>query len=45
MQLEQRAATVKGFDISSYQPNVDFHKAYADGARFVIIKVPSPQHT
>ncbi|KAF5131072.1 N,O-diacetylmuramidase [Metarhizium anisopliae] len=37
-QLEQRAATVKGFDISSYQPNVDFHKAYADGARFVIIK-------
>lgn len=45
VQLEQRAATVKGFDISSYQPNVDFHKAYADGARFVIIKVPSPQHT
>lgn len=48
--LEERASTVKGFDISSYQPNVDFAKAYAGGARFVIIKVrsltdiPSIQH-
>jgi hypothetical protein len=32
-------ASVKGFDISNYQPNVDFAKAYSDGARFVIIKV------
>lgn len=32
-------ATVAGFDISNYQPTVDFKKAYADGARFVIIKV------
>ncbi|EHK24055.1 glycoside hydrolase family 25 protein [Trichoderma virens Gv29-8] len=31
-------ASVKGFDISNYQPNVDFAKAYSDGARFVIIK-------
>lgn len=31
--------TVQGFDISSYQPNVDFKAAYAAGARFVIIKV------
>ncbi|KUL89539.1 hypothetical protein ZTR_04406 [Talaromyces verruculosus] len=31
-------ATVKGFDISSYQPNVDFSAAYSSGARFVIIK-------
>nr|QNJ46249.1 GH25 muramidase [Metarhizium sp.] len=38
VELEQRAASVKGFDISGYQPNVDFNKAYADGARFVIIK-------
>ncbi|KAJ6441456.1 N,O-diacetyl muramidase [Purpureocillium lavendulum] len=32
------SAAVKGFDISHYQPNVDFAKAYADGARFVMIK-------
>jgi hypothetical protein len=32
-------ATVQGFDISSYQPNVDFSAAYSSGARFVIIKV------
>ncbi|KAK2596209.1 hypothetical protein QQS21_006357 [Conoideocrella luteorostrata] len=32
------AAAVKGFDISHYQPNVNYGKAYADGARFVIIK-------
>nr|QNJ46217.1 GH25 muramidase [Clavicipitaceae sp.] len=31
-------ATVAGFDISNYQPSVNFAKAYADGARFVIIK-------
>ncbi|EED21043.1 N,O-diacetyl muramidase, putative [Talaromyces stipitatus ATCC 10500] len=31
-------ATVQGFDISSYQPNVDFSSAYSSGARFVIIK-------
>lgn len=36
-------ATVAGFDISHYQPNVDFKKAYADGARFVIIKVRCSQ--
>lgn len=33
------SASVKGFDISHYQPTVDFAKAYSDGARFVIIKV------
>lgn len=32
-------AAVQGFDISHYQPNVNFAKAYADGARFVMIKV------
>lgn len=32
-------ATVQGFDISNYQPNVDFAAAYKAGARFVIIKV------
>ncbi|KAF5012743.1 hypothetical protein F66182_15241 [Fusarium sp. NRRL 66182] len=31
-------ATVQGFDISSYQPSVDFSAAYDSGARFVIIK-------
>ncbi|KAK3177503.1 hypothetical protein K4F52_009700 [Lecanicillium sp. MT-2017a] len=31
-------AAVQGFDISHYQPNVDFKAAYASGARFVIIK-------
>ncbi|AEO63930.1 glycoside hydrolase family 25 protein [Thermothielavioides terrestris NRRL 8126] len=31
-------ATVQGFDISHYQPNVDFAAAYNAGARFVIIK-------
>lgn len=39
VEIDQRAATVKGFDISNYQANVDFSKAYAGGARFVIIKV------
>lgn len=33
------ATSVKGFDISHFQPTVDFVKAYSDGARFVIIKV------
>lgn len=39
IEIEERAASVKGFDISNYQPNVDFAKAYSGGARFVIIKV------
>jgi GH25 family lysozyme M1 (1,4-beta-N-acetylmuramidase) len=34
-------ATVQGFDISNYQPNVNFAGAYSSGARFVIIKVSS----
>lgn len=33
------AATVQGFDISSYQGSIDFASAYSSGARFVIIKV------
>ena len=37
--LEERASGVQGFDISSYQPSVDFEGAYSSGARFVIIKV------
>lgn len=32
-------ATVQGFDISSYQPSVNFAGAKASGAGFVIIKV------
>ncbi|CDM37063.1 CAZyme family GH25 [Penicillium roqueforti] len=32
------SATVQGFDISSYQPSVDFAGAYKSGARFVMIK-------
>ena len=32
------AATVQGFDISDYQPSVNFAAAYSSGARFVIIK-------
>ncbi len=35
------SAAVSGFDISGYQPTVDFAGAYADGARFVMIKVRS----
>ncbi|KAK8069300.1 hypothetical protein PG994_005916 [Apiospora phragmitis] len=31
-------AEVQGFDISHYQPNVNFQSAYSSGARFVIIK-------
>ena len=34
-----KRSTVQGFDISNYQPTVDFTSAYASGARFVIIKV------
>lgn len=33
------SASVQGFDISGYQPKVDFAGAYAAGARFVMIKV------
>ena len=33
-----RRDTVQGFDISSYQPTVNFASAYGAGARFVIIK-------
>ncbi|KAL8868474.1 MAG: hypothetical protein Q9174_004970 [Haloplaca sp. 1 TL-2023] len=36
-QLQERA-TVKGFDISHYQANVNYQGAYNSGARFVIIK-------
>ncbi|KAB8074910.1 glycoside hydrolase superfamily [Aspergillus leporis] len=36
--LEARAETVQGFDISNHQPTVDYKAAYADGARFVMIK-------
>lgn len=32
-------AAVQGFDISSYQPSVDFSGAKSSGAGFVIIKV------
>jgi hypothetical protein len=32
-------AAVPGFDISGWQESTDFAKAYADGDRFVIIKV------
>lgn len=32
-------AQVQGFDISNFQPTVDFAGAYGSGARFVIIKV------
>ncbi|KAL2217289.1 putative N,O-diacetyl muramidase [Thermoascus aurantiacus ATCC 26904] len=37
-ELDKRARGVQGFDISHYQPNVDFKGAYNSGARFVIIK-------
>jgi GH25 family lysozyme M1 (1,4-beta-N-acetylmuramidase) len=37
--LEARASGVQGFDISGYQPTVDFAGAYKSGARFVMIKV------
>jgi GH25 family lysozyme M1 (1,4-beta-N-acetylmuramidase) len=31
----------QGFDVSSYQGNVDWAKAKSDGASFAIIKVPA----
>ena len=37
--IKLAAATVQGFDISNYQPSVNFAAAYNSGARFVIIKV------
>jgi len=40
--LGERASSVEGFDVSNYQPNVDFSAAYKAGARFVIIKVEPP---
>ena len=36
--LEKRISGVPGFDISNYQPSVNFKGAYSSGARFVIIK-------
>ena len=39
------SASVQGFDISGYQPKVDFAGAYAAGARFVMIKVGFPKVT
>ncbi|KAL9079215.1 MAG: hypothetical protein Q9157_001884 [Trypethelium eluteriae] len=33
-----KRSSVKGFDISHYQPNVDFTSAYTAGLRFVMIK-------
>ena len=43
--LEERTSSVQGFDISNYQPTVDFSEAYiSGGARFVIIRVrPFPR--
>lgn len=35
--LEKRA-TVEGFDVSHYQPTVNFPAAYKGGLRFVFIK-------
>lgn len=40
--LDSRASGVQGFDISNYQPNVDFAAAKKGGARFVMIKVRPP---
>lgn len=40
--VELAQAQVPGFDISAYQETTDFAKAYADGDRFVIIKVSRP---
>lgn len=37
--LKSRSGGVQGFDISSYQGDVDFYGAYNAGARFVMIKV------
>lgn len=37
--LQERAGSVQGFDISHYQGTINFAGAYNSGARFVIIKV------
>ncbi|KAL9932551.1 hypothetical protein V8E36_008668 [Tilletia maclaganii] len=36
--LEKRLSGIKGFDISAYQPNVNFASQYDQGARWVYIK-------
>lgn len=41
-EIDARANYVYGFDVSGYQPNVDFNAAYSEGARFVMIKVSPP---
>ena len=33
-----KRSSVKGFDVSGYQPNVNFGSAYSGGLRFVLIK-------
>ena len=39
VELEKRAPSgIKGFDISNYQPSVNFNTAKSNGAQFVIIK-------
>lgn len=40
-----RAGTVQGFDISGWQPTVNFAAAYKSGARFVMIKVRDEKHS
>jgi hypothetical protein len=40
-QVDESTATVQGFDISHFQPTVNFQAAYDSGSRFVIIKVGS----
>lgn len=37
----KRNGVTYGFDVSGYQPNVDFTSAYNGGLRFVYIKVCS----
>lgn len=39
--MEKRADTVQGFDISNYQPDFDFAAAKKAGALFGMIKVRS----
>ncbi|CDR99711.1 probable lysozyme [Sporisorium scitamineum] len=36
--LEKRVSGVPGFDISGYQPNPDYSRDVANGAKFVVIK-------
>lgn len=38
------SAYIQGFDVSDYQPNVDWTAAYNSGARFVFIKVSCLVH-